>query len=183
LIRLRKFIVIKYIKVVEELGETSNRNIGVETLYLIATLPEDKREDLHTIPSTGEQKTVDEMTVRELREVKKALKQAEEDKEQLGKLLTEERNKPVKVETKYIETEIDRTDYETINKLNKQIEQKQKSYELLLNEKQAIENKMRLTEIENDEFQNLKKQIQNLTREREHIGRQIEAFKFTKKGK
>jgi len=48
--------------------------LPLRTLYEIAQIPEEQREQSHTIPSTGETKTVDEMTVRELREVKAELK-------------------------------------------------------------------------------------------------------------
>lgn len=78
-IGLSKDFVSKAITIADNLSnfETS-RNIGIEALYQIATLPPEERERPHTIPSTGETKTVDEMTVRELREVKKALREAEE---------------------------------------------------------------------------------------------------------
>lgn len=59
----------------------TSSNLGMEALYQIATMPEEQRYRPHTIPSTGEVKTVDEMTVRELREVKKALKEAQQEKE------------------------------------------------------------------------------------------------------
>jgi len=67
-------------KVVSELSDSNyatSHNLGMEALYQIATLPEPERTKPHTIPSTGETKTVDEMTVRELREVKKTLKEKE----------------------------------------------------------------------------------------------------------
>lgn len=61
-------------------------------------------EQSHTIPSTGETKTVDEMTVRELREVKKALKEAQErasnaetEKHHFQKLWQQEKSKPPQV--------------------------------------------------------------------------------------
>ncbi|MEK5103753.1 pathogenicity island protein [Cytobacillus sp. FSL M8-0252] len=68
------------IKLYVELGESkfvTGRNNGIKALYEIAQLPPDQRDQPHTVPSTGETKTADEMTVRELREVKKALKEAE----------------------------------------------------------------------------------------------------------
>lgn len=75
----------RFIKVYDEVGGSklgTYTNLGLKALYLIATLPSDQRDQPHTIPSTGESKTVDEMTVRELREVKKALKEAEEARKQ-----------------------------------------------------------------------------------------------------
>lgn len=73
----------KYMTVARELEgkRTTSSDLGLEALYQIATLPPDQREKPHVIPSTGEVKTVDEMTVRELREVKKALKEAQQEKE------------------------------------------------------------------------------------------------------
>ncbi len=68
----------KFIKVADELGASGHRNLGIKALYEIATLPPEQREQSHTIPSTGESKTVDEMTVRELREVKTALREKEQ---------------------------------------------------------------------------------------------------------
>ena len=57
-------------------------NLGVTALYEIATLPEEERNKEH-ITSSGEVKTPDEMTRKELRELKKQLKQRDEQNAQL----------------------------------------------------------------------------------------------------
>ncbi|EII2696320.1 DUF3102 domain-containing protein [Staphylococcus pseudintermedius] len=73
----------KHIKVFEEFNNKStSTSLHFNSLYEIATLPEPERTKEHTT-SNGETKTPDEMTVRELRELKKQLKQRDEQNAQL----------------------------------------------------------------------------------------------------
>ncbi|PCF72812.1 DUF3102 domain-containing protein [Staphylococcus delphini] len=74
----------KMMKIANELNSNSYTymNLGSRALYEIATLPEPERTKEH-ITSSGETKTPDEMTVRELRELKKQIKQRDEQNAQL----------------------------------------------------------------------------------------------------
>ena len=74
---LERHFVQKAMKIVSEIKSPTLGNLGVEALYQIASLPEEEREKLHKLES-GEQKKPDEMTVRELRELKKQLKKERE---------------------------------------------------------------------------------------------------------
>lgn len=119
-------------KIANELNSNyaMGHNLGSKALYEIATLPEVERTKEHTT-STGETKTPDEMTVRELRELKKQIKQEQEEKSQLEsqleqaqrsesiarKQLEEEEDKEPKVVEKYMEPE----DYQEIKESNKQL--------------------------------------------------------------
>lgn len=73
----------KFIKVSDEFSNGSLTNhLGVNVLYEIATLPEEERTKEHTT-AKGEIKTPNEMTEKELRELKKQLKQRDEQNAQL----------------------------------------------------------------------------------------------------
>lgn len=110
----------RFIKIYEELGNSNlltSANIGFRNLLEIASLPPEERNQTHTIPSTGESKKVDEMTVRELQEVKKTLQsveqQALEAAERAAKAEQElyhwqgvaksAQNRPPRIETKTVE--------------------------------------------------------------------------------
>lgn len=83
-IGIGRYQVSRFIKVAEELRGAklqTSANIGLDALYLIATMPEPARTETHTL-ADGQTKTPDEMTVRELREVKAALKAEQARREQ-----------------------------------------------------------------------------------------------------
>lgn len=67
----------RMMKVARELPKSATlHHLGESALYIIASLPEEEREKEH-VTSKGETKTPDEMTVRELQELKKQLSRAE----------------------------------------------------------------------------------------------------------
>ncbi|WP_200774639.1 DUF3102 domain-containing protein [Enterococcus faecium] len=68
----------RFMKIANELpNATTWSALGTRALYLIATLPEEERTKEH-VTEKGETKTPDEMTVRELQELKKQLKAKDE---------------------------------------------------------------------------------------------------------
>lgn len=77
-IRLNQRQAQRFMKVANELPNTTTlSHLGANVLYEIATLPEEDRDHKFTTRS-GEIKKPDEMTVRELRDLKKQLKAKEE---------------------------------------------------------------------------------------------------------
>lgn len=113
----------RFMKVAEEhkSNMTTSSHLGLNILYEIATLPEPERTKEHTT-SKGETKTPDEMTVRELRELKKQLKERDEvitsrDKENeiLQRKLEEIENQEPEVIEKYMEVVPE--DYEELKNL------------------------------------------------------------------
>lgn len=112
-------------------------NIGMSIVYEISTLPEPERTKEH-ITSKGKVKTPDEMTVRELRELKKQLKQRDEQNAQLQsqveqaqrseeiarKQLEEVEDKEPEVIEKYMEPE----DYQSIKNMNEHLQSEREYY-------------------------------------------------------
>lgn len=110
----------RFMKVANELPNVETlQHLGTTALYLITQIPEEERKKEHTT-SKGETKTVNEMTVRELQELKKQLKEKEKQIQNLAnvasdldeKLSQERLNKKEKIVEKIIEKIPD--DYEQL---------------------------------------------------------------------
>lgn len=180
----------KFIHIYEELGETNVetfQRLGMSALYQIANMSEEQREQPHTIQSTGETKTVDEMTVRELREVKKKLKEKEEyeklleeENSNLSLQLKQERNRPQQVKTVEVEKviEVDKTDYTQLHQLKRDAESYKRKFESAERMKELLETRLKQEEADADAHRKLKDEIESLQSQKGDMYRQMESAKI-----
>ncbi|CAI3488673.1 hypothetical protein CIRMBP1229_02248 [Enterococcus cecorum] len=113
----------RFMKVANELPNVETlQHLGTTALYLITQIPEEERDKQHTT-SEGETKTVDEMTVRELQELKKQLKEKDKQIKNLSNVasdldeqLSQERMKKQQTKEKIVEKVIEKIpdDYEQL---------------------------------------------------------------------
>ena len=142
----------KHIKVFEEFADKStSTRLPFNSLYEIATLPEPERTKEH-VTSKGETKTPDEMTVRELRELKKQLKEERERNESLSKQ-AELANRKIEeledAEPEVIERYMEPDDYQET--------------------KQALEQSLHFKKITEQRNEKLEQQIKEMEQQRDEI--------------
>lgn len=167
----------RMMKVAKEIPNSATlHHLGESALYLIATLPEEERENTHTLES-GEVKEVDEMTVRELQEVKRALKLRELEIQEL-------KNRPKEVVRKEVIKEVEPEDYQQlkryedkaikeIRELRNKVEDKNLELERATKQKESLERKVKLDERDSQKYRDLKSQIENLSKHKNDLSREI----------
>lgn len=157
----------RMMRVAKELPNSSTlSNLGSTALYLIATLPDDEKQEQIEKIEQGESPTV-----RELQEIKRRLKLKDQALEAVkGEL---ERVKQTKTTEKIIEKEVVPQDYKATQDLNKQLLGKNKD---LADELDSVKRSLRLKEAayemlekETSEALALKESIEHLRADKEKL--------------
>lgn len=143
---------------------TTLSDLGSSALYLIATLPEEEKQEQIEKIEQG-----DTPTVRELQEVKRKLKLKDQALEAVkGEL---ERAKAVKPTEKVIEKEIIPDDYKATQELNKQLLAKNKE---LSDSEQAANERVQFIESQLKELMNQRQEVDEKSAKYDELTRAIE---------
>jgi len=155
----------RMMKIVKELpNSTTWSNLGNRALYLLATLPEEEKQEQIEKIEQGESPTV-----RELQEVKRRLKLKDQALEAVkGEL---ERAKTVKPIEKVIEKEIIPDDYKATQELNKQLLAKNKE---LSDSEQAANERVQFIESQLKELMNQRQEVDEKSAKYDELTRAIE---------
>lgn len=146
------------------------RHLGTKALYLISTLPEEEREKEHTLES-GETKKVDEMTVRELEEVKRKntelerqVEQARRSEQDAIERLEEEKSKKAYVVekdvVKEVKVNVTPPDYHSLKSDNEQLSNALKEQQ---EENQKMRNQINQWQAEQGELDKKSKRYDELS--------------------
>lgn len=155
----------RMMKVAHELPNSATlHHLGSSALYLIATLPEEEKQEQIEKIEQG-----DTPTVRELQEVKKKLKLKEQALEAVkGEL---ERTRLIKPTEKVIEKEVIPDDYKATQELNKRLLAKNKE---LSDSEQAANERMQFIESQLKELMNQRQEVDEKSAKYDELTRAIE---------
>lgn len=155
----------RMMKVAHELPNSATlHHLGSSALYLIATLPEEEKQEQIEKIEQG-----DTPTVRELQEVKKKLKLKEQALEAVkGEL---ERVKQTKTTEKVIEKEVIPDDYKATQELNKQLLAKNKE---LSDSEQAANERIQFIEPQLKELMDQRQEVDEKSAKYDELTRAIE---------
>lgn len=148
------------IQIYSELGNSNQAlapDLNMSVLYEIATLPPEERNHEH-LTQDGEFKQPEDMTRKEIRDLKKQLKEARDDQKNTEKTLAEEREQKAQ-EIYKLKQDLD-SNKNTLDILNNQLEIDRKSYEDQLKKVQEATNTEIVEQIvEPDDYEELKRKI------------------------
>ena len=158
----------KFMKVAEKLPNVETfQHLGSTALYIMTTIPEEERTKQHET-SKGETKTPDQMTVRELSELKKQLKQKDE------RISALESAEPRVIEKR---VEVPPSDYYSLQRANESLQREVENNVTKLSSVKGLldleQQKYKLLESESREAKELKSNIDTLLDTKESLSNQI----------
>lgn len=168
----------KFITIADELSNDSTYNhLGTNALYLIATMPEEERDQPQQLDS-GEVKKPDEMTVRELQEVKHKLKMAQEENRDKDLQIERLNNKPnLQPQPKVIEKTVTKVpdDYEQLKQQVQTIGSLRDRNNELQGQIDGLNSKLSEMNAKGQEYEELQEKIDKLEKQRSNVRQSIDA--------